>query len=542
MTLGTTLSGPQGESPGGLGGGQRGVDRAEVAEGAAAALAGAAVVAGASPLVIPGEHGDAADRHPARSAEGPVDRTGDVFLDAGHPHGRQEHPVGNLRQTLGAPADPRESLDVGVPRSDVCVADRPVHAVTVARVGLEVQVAEPVALAAPHDRPSAHLASADPAEGLVRVGRVRILDVVDEELARHLVAGVALALDGLGGGERLAVVPAAVRHLVGGEMFGVVALGDDHGAGLEDQNAGAQFGELLGRPPARHARADDDGVVFLTAGTDVHGVADGGGVAGEGEPRARDSGRPGWAGALGRGERRAALEGAEGHAVAERRQSHLRGEVGGDRETFHIVEEVAGRVGVGVLAQTGEFRVEVADVFRLLRGRAVREVRAEALPGRRVHRVEPRQEPVAVVVVEPPVHERRHELGYAGLQGAGRVRLGDDDLGQRGHDAGAGRGEAGGGLARNGRIANAFAPSQQLREGARGHEEGAGCDTPQDADGPPSLHSLPYPSIGTANRSREPSSQGNGRRNAEPYTSSGPSGNRSRFAWADCGGIGWAGQ
>ena len=131
--------------------------------------------------------------------------------------------------------------------------------------------------------------------------------------------------------------------------------------------------------------------------------------------------------------------------MAERFQSHLRGEVGGQCEPLHVVEEVPGRVRFGVFAQSGDLRVEVADELRLLLGRAVREVGAEAFPGRGVHRVEPDQEPVAVVVVEPPVHERGHELGHARFGGAGRVRRGDDDLGQRGHDAGAGRGEVGGG-------------------------------------------------------------------------------------------------
>ena len=392
-----------------------------------------------------------------------------MFLDAGHLHRGQEYAIGNLRKPLGAAADAHERLYVVVPGGEVGVADRPVHAVSVPGVGLEVEIAHPVALPAPHDRPSAHLAAPDPAERLVRVGRVGVLDVVDEELARDLVAGVALALDGLRGCEGPAVIPAAVRHLVGREMLGVVLLGDDHRAGLEDEDAGAQFGEFLGGPAARHAGADDDGVVFLAARTDVHGPN------------------------LHRGKGHASLEGPEGCTVAECFQSHLRGEVGSQGEPFHVVEEVSGCVRIGILAQAGQFRVEIADVLRLLLRGAVREVGAEAFPGRGVHRVEPGQEPVPVVVVKPSVHERGHELGHARFRGARRVRRGDDDLGQRGHDAGAGRGEEGGGCGLRAGPADALTPIQQFRKGGRGHDQRAGRDSPQDADGLPSLHALPYP-------------------------------------------------
>ncbi len=53
-------------------------------------------------------------------------------------------------------------------------------------------------------------------------------------------------------------------------MLRVVVLGDDHGAGLEDEHPGAQLGEFLDGPAAGHPRADDDGVVILAAWADVH--------------------------------------------------------------------------------------------------------------------------------------------------------------------------------------------------------------------------------------------------------------------------------
>ena len=54
-------------------------------------------------------------------------------------------------------------------------------------------------------------------------------------------------------------------------MLGVVALGDDHGPGLEDEDTRTQFGEFVGRPPAGNAGAHHDDVVFLAARADVHG-------------------------------------------------------------------------------------------------------------------------------------------------------------------------------------------------------------------------------------------------------------------------------
>ena len=60
--------------------------------------------------------------------------------------------------------------------------------------------------------------------------------------------------------------------------------------------------------------------------------------------------------------------------------------------------------------------------------------------GRRVHRVEAGEETVAVVVVQPSVHEGGHEFRHSGLREAPGVSgRGDDHLGQGGHDARAGR-------------------------------------------------------------------------------------------------------
>src|SRR5262249_53362012 len=136
-----------------------------------------------------------------------------------------------------------------------------VGAEAVARVGREVEVAPAVDLAAPHDRAPADLASADPVEARAVAERVRVLEVVDEELAAPLVAGVALALGGLVPLLPGAVGPAAEMELPGLDVHRVVGGGIGRAAGLEDQRAQAVLGQLLGGPAAADAGADDDGIV-----------------------------------------------------------------------------------------------------------------------------------------------------------------------------------------------------------------------------------------------------------------------------------------
>ena len=81
-------------------------------------------------------------------------------------------------------ADADELLDVVVPGLDVLVADRPVDADALARVGLEVQIAPAEAVPRPQQRPAAHLIAAIPAEVLHRV--VGVIDVLHEEVLRVL--------------------------------------------------------------------------------------------------------------------------------------------------------------------------------------------------------------------------------------------------------------------------------------------------------------------------------------------------------------------
>src|ERR1041384_2468050 len=112
----------------------------------------------------------------------------------------------------------------------------------------------PTALPAPQEQ-----------ERLVGFGDVRILVVVDEELARPFVAGVALALDRLVGHALFAVVETAENQLPRRHVLDVISR-RHHAAGFEHQGFEARFAQLFRRPAPRHARADDDRVIGLRHG------------------------------------------------------------------------------------------------------------------------------------------------------------------------------------------------------------------------------------------------------------------------------------
>ena len=254
----------QGQPAGRLGGGEGRVQAGEVGAAGAAAPADAAVVAGASAEVVLGQHRDPGRREAARAAEGPVEILPDSLLHAGLGDRRHELAVRELRHVLGLARDADEGLHVVVPGGEVPIADRPVRAVAVPSVGAEVQVAPAVALPSPQERPPADDAGANPQELLGSFAdRVGVLDVVDEELAGPLVARGGAALDGLAFRLVLAVPEPPVGHLPGRRVLAVVALGDDGRTGLQHQRLQTLLGQLLRRPAAGDAGADDDRVPRL---------------------------------------------------------------------------------------------------------------------------------------------------------------------------------------------------------------------------------------------------------------------------------------
>ena len=88
----------------------------------------------------------------------------------GHLHGGEELAIGELREPFMRAGHADESLDMRVPGCEVGVTDRPVVAVAILAVRLEVEVTPPIHLAAPCDGAASHVPSAEPAEGGV-VGR-----------------------------------------------------------------------------------------------------------------------------------------------------------------------------------------------------------------------------------------------------------------------------------------------------------------------------------------------------------------------------------
>jgi hypothetical protein len=136
----------------------------------------------------------------------------------------------------------------------------------VAQVGLEVEIAPPVALPAPDERPAAHLVAADPVEA--PHFRVRVFLVVDEEVRVVGVHETRPALHVLGVRLRRGEA-AAARQLPRIHVHrGVVGDVTHHPAALEDQRLEAFLAQLLRGPAAADAGTDDDRVVRV--GTGLH--------------------------------------------------------------------------------------------------------------------------------------------------------------------------------------------------------------------------------------------------------------------------------
>ena len=125
-------------------GGEGGV---EIGMRDAAALAGAAVVAGRASVDRLGEVGQPAHRQGA--AELRLDRAADFVLDAGERHRRLELAVGQLRVVLDHAGDADIVLDQLVVGDEVLVVERPVGAGAVEGITLQILLREAVAVAAP---------------------------------------------------------------------------------------------------------------------------------------------------------------------------------------------------------------------------------------------------------------------------------------------------------------------------------------------------------------------------------------------------------
>ena len=240
--------------------GQRRAQAVEVRMRHASALARTAVVTRKPPVVRLGENGGAADRHHALSAERLEDFRTRVLFDAGHRHRRKKVAVGKLLQPFVRAGDADEPLDVRVPRCDVFVTNRPVVAVAVLRVRLEVEVAPAIDLTSPRDRTPTHLASAEPSERRVGGRRVGVLRVIHKKLMAHFVARVAFSLHWVVPRELRSIAQSSKMHFPRLDVLDEILVGIDRPARLEHDGFETALRELLCGPPTADPRADDDRV------------------------------------------------------------------------------------------------------------------------------------------------------------------------------------------------------------------------------------------------------------------------------------------
>ena len=238
-----------------------GIEAAEIGLRDATALAFAAVMASGASFVRLREDGAAANGADAIAVIFRESRA-EIQFDAGHFHGRQKFAVGKLRKALGLAADAGEFFDVIVPGSEIGVTNGPIDSYVFAKIGFEVEVAPTVGLAAPGDGSAADLAAANPCEGLAGSDSVGILQVVNEEFVRKLVAVVvALTLDELRALSFSAIVPATILQFPKGNVLDVILFRNDGAAGFQNKDVESLFGEFFGGPATSDTGTNDERVV-----------------------------------------------------------------------------------------------------------------------------------------------------------------------------------------------------------------------------------------------------------------------------------------
>src|SRR5882724_6271339 len=97
-----------------------------------------------------------------------------------HFHGRKKTSIGKPGIPFFLPADAYIGLHVIIPGGQILIADRPINACSILEVGLEIEVAVPVALSSPGERSAADLVTPHPGEGLfLQIGVFAVLDEED---------------------------------------------------------------------------------------------------------------------------------------------------------------------------------------------------------------------------------------------------------------------------------------------------------------------------------------------------------------------------
>ena len=241
--------------------GHRGGDgdrvRAEIAAHGTSALTQGPVQAHTS-VVRNGEirrttRNDVATRKPG------FDRALGVALHGVHFEGRQEFAIGDLRESVTVSGNARDFFHMRIPWRKIGIADGPVGAVSVGQIRFEIELCPALHHACPEQGFSADLIAADPIERLGLL--IGMFPILHEKMLGGFAEGVASAHHGI-----------VAQHL---RMEGV-AMGEfpklgvcrrvvfdvlDIAAAFQNQGVQAAFGELFGRPSARHPRADHDRII-----------------------------------------------------------------------------------------------------------------------------------------------------------------------------------------------------------------------------------------------------------------------------------------
>src|ERR1700687_2411966 len=155
-------------------GGERRVDAAEIRERDASARTVSAEVTLLAPTVVLCKHGQARVGDYALATEFREQNVPRLLFGRIQWPRCLELPVGHLWKIFPTPLNSDELLDVAPPRSEILVANRPVYAIALLRIGLEVEIAPAVDAPPPHDRAASNLPSAYPVKPLVIGKRVRV--------------------------------------------------------------------------------------------------------------------------------------------------------------------------------------------------------------------------------------------------------------------------------------------------------------------------------------------------------------------------------
>ena len=165
---------------------------AEVRVGIAAALARPAVMAGCPTIEILGQDGGAADGE--CSPKVLRHQCAEMHFTAGHLHRRQKMSIGEYRISFSCTADAHIFFNDVVERSEILIRDGPTLTIPIMTCGLEVEVAQSIALPPPAQGSPAQDAESLPAERFVSRHAVRILKIVDEPVVVVFGARIALGL------------------------------------------------------------------------------------------------------------------------------------------------------------------------------------------------------------------------------------------------------------------------------------------------------------------------------------------------------------